>query len=116
MRTSFALAVLLATLLAALAVFAQAPMPRCTGVEPFTAKVGDEVTVTGENLDKANVAELRLNDGEAEVKVTITDQTATTIKFKIPGGVKPGRHALVTVSKRVPRDLEIVQPVKVNIE
>jgi hypothetical protein len=118
MRTSVVLAVLLATLIAALALHAQAPMPRCTTVDPATGKIGDEVTVTGENLDKANVAELRLapSTGGNEVKVVISEQTATTIKFKVPTAVKPGRHALVTVSKRIPRDLEIEQPVKLTIE
>ena len=117
MRTSVALTVLLATLIAALAL-AQAPMPRCTTVEPTTTKVGEEVTVTGENLDKANVAELRLAPvaGGNEIRVVISEQTTTTIKFKVPASVKPGRHALVTVSKRVPRDLEIEQPVKLTIE
>ena len=111
------MAVPLALLAAALA-WAQAPMPRCTAVEPATTKVGDQVTVTGENLDKANVAELRLAPaaGGAEVKVVMDEQTATTIKFKVPASVKPGRWALVTVSKRVPRDLEIEQPVKITIE
>lgn len=117
MRISVALTVLLATLIAALAL-AQAPMPRCTSVEPATTKAGDEVTVTGENLDKANVAELRLapSAGGNEIRVVISEQTATTLKFKVPASVKPGRHALVTVSKRVPRDLEIEQPVKITIE
>jgi hypothetical protein len=117
MRRSLVLAVLLASLVAALAL-AQAPMPRCTTVEPATTKVGEEVTVTGENLDKANVAELRLApaEGGAEVRVVIGEQTATTIKFKVPSTVKPGRWALVTVSKRVPRDLEIEQPVKITVE
>jgi len=117
MRTSVALAALLATLLAAVAL-AQAPMPRCTTVEPATTKVGDEVTVTGENLDKANVAELRLAPaaGGNEIRVVMSGQTTTTIKFKVPASVKPGRFALVTVSKRVPRDLEIEQPVKITVE
>jgi len=93
-------------------------MPRCTAVEPTTTKVGEEVTVTGENLDKANVAELRLAPvaGGNEIRVVISEQTTTAIKFKVPASVKPGRHALVTVSKRVPRDLEIEQPVKLTIE
>jgi len=117
MRMTLALAVLLMTLMAALAL-AQAPMPRCTSVEPTTTKVGEEVTVTGENLDKANVSELRLAPAEGgnEIRVVIGEQTATTIKFKVPASVKPGRHSLVTVSKRVPRDLEIEQPVKITIE
>jgi hypothetical protein len=54
--------------------------------------------------------------GGNEVRVVISEQTATAIKFKVPAAVKPGRHALVTVSKRVPRDLEIEQPVKITIE
>jgi hypothetical protein len=116
MRTSFVPLVLLALLMLAVTLSAQAPMPRVTAVDPVVAKVGDELTATGENLDKGNVHELRVTDGKADTRVAITDQTATTIKFKVPGGIKAGRYALVTVTKRIPSPLEIEQPVKFEVQ
>ena len=55
-----------------------------TTVEPGNGKVGDELVVTGENLAKPGVAKLYLTDGKNDTEVTVTEQAATTIKFKIP--------------------------------
>jgi len=116
MKPSVVWLALLAALVLALSVFGQAVMPRLTAVEPASAKAGDQMTVTGENLDKPNVAELRLTDGKNDIKLTVIEQTATAIKFRIPATCKPGRYALLTVTKRGPRDLEIEQPVKATVE
>jgi hypothetical protein len=94
----------------------QAAMPRITSVKPASGKVGTEITALGENLDKANVAELYLTDGTTDFKTAITSQTATAINFKIPSGVKAGRYGLVTLTKRIPQSLEVEQPVRVTIE
>jgi siroheme synthase (precorrin-2 oxidase/ferrochelatase) len=84
-------------------------------VEPPTGKSGDVVTVTGENLDKSNVAELYLTDGQHDIKAVMTQQTATSIKFKIPSSIKPGRLALMVLTKgKNPKLIE--EPVKVTIE
>jgi hypothetical protein len=91
-------------------------MPRIISVEPASGKAGDELIALGENLDKANVAELYLTDDTTDFKAAITEQTATAIKFKIPSEVKPGRYGLVTLTKRVPQSLEVVQPVKVTVQ
>lgn len=91
-------------------------MPRIALVEPTSGQVGAELTASGENLDQANVTELRLTDGTNDFKVPIISQTATAIKFKIPDKFKPGRYGLVTFSKRTPRSLKIEQPVKVTVE
>ena len=107
---------LVAVLLGSSLVFGQAAMPRIVSVEPASGQVGAELTASGENLDQTNVAELRLTNGTNDFKVPITNQTATAIKFKIPNEVKPGRYGLVTLSKRVPRPLEIEQPVKVTVK
>ena len=94
---------------------AQATFPRMTSVEPATAKAGVEVTVAGENLDKANIADVYLSDGEKDVKVELTGQTATSVKFKVPDAVKPGRFSLVVLTTTKPAKL-IDQPVRLTVE
>jgi hypothetical protein len=102
-------------LLAAGALYAQQAMPRMTAVDPDTGKAGDVLTVTGENLDKGQVAELYLTDGKKDTKVPMTEQGPTTIKFKIPDKATAGRFALmVLTSGKEPKLIE--QPVKVNVE
>ena len=117
MKTLYLL-VLVPVILVSSLVFGQESraMPRISSVEPTSGQVGAELTALGENLDQTNVAELRLTDDTNDFKVPITNQTTTAIKFKIPNEVKPGRYSLVTFSKRTPRSLEIVQPVKVTVD
>jgi uncharacterized protein YfaS (alpha-2-macroglobulin family) len=84
-------------------------------VEPGIGKVGDALVATGENLEKPNVADLFLTDGKIDVKVPVTEQAATSIKFKIPANAKPGRWALMILTGgKEPKLIE--QPVKVTIE
>ncbi len=95
--------------------WAQTPMPRMTAVEPTSGKVGDILTVTGENLEKAHVAEVFLTDGKNDLKVPVTEQAATTLKFRIPPTVKPGKWALMILTAgKDPKYIE--QPVKVTVE
>ncbi|MCZ2073882.1 MAG: hypothetical protein LC130_02620 [Bryobacterales bacterium] len=97
------------------ALFPQAAMPRMTSVEPANAKAGDTLSVAGENLEKANVAELYLTDGKNDLKVAVEEQTATGLKFKIPGSCKSGRFALMVLTGgKEPKLIE--QPVKVTVE
>jgi hypothetical protein len=111
--------VLAATLLFALAspapLHAQATMPRMNTVEPASGAIGDVLTVTGDNLDQDNVAALYLTDGKSDVKVAITEQTDTSIKFKIPPEARTGRFALMVLTRgKDPKLIE--EPVKVTIE
>ncbi|MDW8129118.1 MAG: IPT/TIG domain-containing protein [Bryobacterales bacterium] len=95
--------------------WAQTPMPRMVSVEPTSGKVGDVLTVTGENLEKAHVAEVFLTDGKNDLKVPVTEQAATTLKFRIPPNVKPGKWALMILTTgKDPKYIE--QPVKVTVE
>ena len=55
--------------------------------EPGNGKVGDVITVAGENLQKDSVAKVYLTDGKNDTEVQIVEQTATAIKFKIPAKV-----------------------------
>jgi hypothetical protein len=112
MKLSFAIALLAA---AALAAHAQTSMPRMATAEPQNGKIGEEIVVTGENLAKDSVAKVYLTDGTNDVLVDVTEQTATTLKFKIPTKAKAGRVALMVLTAgKEPKLIE--QPVKVTVE
>jgi hypothetical protein len=101
--------------LASFASYAQTAMPRMASVEPMNGKVGDVLVVTGENLTKDSVAKVFLTDGTIDTLVDVTEQNATTIKFKIPEKAKPGRLALMVLTAgKEPKLIE--QPVKVTID
>jgi hypothetical protein len=113
------LSLLVSLLLAAgFAAHAQPGNPRMTSVDPDSGKRGDLITITGENLGKNHVAKVYLTDGgdgKNDVEVQITEQTDTTIKFKIPAKSMGGRLALMILTTTTPQQL-IEQPVKVTIE
>jgi hypothetical protein len=89
--------------------------PRMRTVEPASGKVGDEITVSGENLDAKFVREVYLTIGNKDIKADITSQTADALKFKIPSTAKPGRYSLtVLTAEKVPKLIE--QPVKCTVE
>jgi hypothetical protein len=106
-------------LLAALALPAlpqsQAAMPMMSSVEPDSGKVGDVLVIQGTSLDRDNVAALYLTDGKNDIRVPIVEQTATSIKFRIPPEAKPGRQALMVLTRgREPRLIE--EPVKITVK
>lgn len=114
MKTSSVLFALLTACLLPAALFSQA-MPRMTAVEPATCKVGDILNVTGENLEKTNVEQVFLTDGKTDFKTQIMEQAATAVKIKVPDNAKPGRFALMILTRgKEPKLIE--QPVKVTIE
>jgi hypothetical protein len=94
---------------------AQEVLPRITVVDPTEGKIGDLVTVTGENIGKDHIAELYFTDGKNDFKCKIMEQADTTLKTAIPAGVKPGiRYRLMVLTKgKEPRLIE--QPVRVEI-
>lgn len=94
---------------------AQEVMPRFTSVEPTSGKAGAVLTITGENLGKALINELYLTTGKVDIKVPMDEQADTSIKFKIPAGVKPGSYKLMILTKgKEPKLIE--QPVRVEVE
>ena len=99
MKLSFVALLLVA---ASVAIYAQAASPLITGVDPPNGKRGDVITVTGQNLQKENVAKLYLTDGVSEkndIQVEITAQAPTEIKFKIPAKAAMGRMALMILTR-----------------
>jgi len=98
---------------AAVALYALQALPRCTSLDPDTAKVGDIVSVKGENLDKKSAGQLFLTDGNKDTKVVITEQTDAEIKFKVPQ-IKPGRYHLSILTSNGASIID--QPVVLTIE
>ena len=111
MKLSFVLLLIAVT---GLVVRAQEAMPRMTSVEPFSGKVGDVVTIAGENLDKANVTKVFLVNDKDDFPCEITEQSATAIKVKIPAKATGRMAFMIRTGGKEPKD--IVQPVKVTVE
>jgi hypothetical protein len=102
---------------ASFAAYGQSASPRMVSVDPANGKVGDVIAVTGENLGKAQIAKVYLTDGgdgKGDLEVQISEQTDTTLKFKIPAKAT-GRMALLILTATKPAQL-IEQPVKVAID
>ena len=108
---------LLVSLVLVPALFARDPQatPLMRVVEPATAKAGDEIAVTGDNLGKDLVAEVYLTDRTNKTKVTLTEQTETSIKFKVPASVKAGKYWLMVLAN-MSEPLLIEEPVRLMIE
>ncbi|MBY0375912.1 MAG: IPT/TIG domain-containing protein [Bryobacteraceae bacterium] len=87
---------------------------RINSVDPLTAKSGDTITASGENLDKAHVRDLYLTDGKNDIKLVILEQSATTLKFKVPAAAKGRLALMITTAGNNPQMIE--QPVKLTIE
>jgi hypothetical protein len=114
MRISAIAVPLLLTCLLPTAVQSQS-LPMMRSIEPAAGKGGDVLVIEGANLGQESVAALYVTDGQTDLKVTIVEQTATSIKFRIPVEAKPGRFALVVLTKDKPPRL-IEEPVKITVE
>jgi hypothetical protein len=112
MKLSFVALLLLG---ASVAAYAQQASPRMISAQPQNGKTGDVIAITGENLQKDLVAKVYLTDGKNDIVVEVTEQTATSLKFKIPAKVEAGRLALMVLTAgKEPKLIE--QPVKVTID
>jgi hypothetical protein len=113
MKLSFVSTLLLA---AGLTAWAQEGLPRMLSVDPPSGKKGDTIVVSGENLDKAKVDKVFLTDGKNDTPVEVTEQTDTSIKFKIPDKAATGGRLAVMILTSGKDAKYIEQPVKVMIE
>ena len=84
-----------------------------TAVAPIQAKAGDTVTARGNGIAKSDVDIFYLTDGKLEWRCEVVDQTATSITFKVPHEITPGRWAVMihTVGKNQMIEL----PVKLTV-
>ena len=88
-------------------------LPKCSAVDPDTAKTGDMVNITCANVNKTTVADLYLTDGKDDTKIAVMDRTEDKIKFQVPK-MKPGRYhvAFLTANKAS----MVEQPVVLTVE
>jgi hypothetical protein len=89
-------------------------MPMMRTVEPYNAKVGIEVVVSGDNLGKEFVAEVYLGAGGKNTKVEVTSQSEKELKFKVPT-VKPGPYRILVLTKGAEPTM-IEEPVRLLVE
>ena len=90
------------------------PTPLIRTADPAMARTGDVVTVTGENLEKDLVLEVYLTDRTQNTKVSILEQSRTSIKFKVPP-VKPGKYWLMVLAN--PTDPVLIEePCRITVE
>ena len=85
--------------------------PQVNGVDPASGKVNDTVTMSGDNLGKANVSAVYLSDDKNDYKATIVEQADNKIQMKVPQ-VKPGPY---NISIQV-GDKLFIKPVKFTVE
>ena len=111
MKLSFVVSILVA---ASFAAYAQQAMPRMTSVDPMSGKKGDVIAITGENLQKELVAKVFLTDGKNDIQVEVTEQTNTSIKFKIQAKATGRMTLMVLTSGKEAKYIE--QPVKVSVD
>jgi hypothetical protein len=102
-------------LLAAVVVFAQLVVaqarPHVTAADPQAGKVGDNVTLTGENLGKEGVSAVFLSDDTTDHKAVIVDQAANKIVMKVPQ-LKAGTYNVgIQVGEQI-----FVLPLRFNVQ
>lgn len=111
MKLSFIACLLMA---AGLAAYAQPMSPSAATAEPANGKSGDVITITGTNLGKDLVAKVYLTDDKNDLLAEVTEQTGTTIKFKIPAKATGRLSIMFLTAEKEPK--LIVQPVKVTVD
>ena len=94
---------------------ASAAAPRLSSVEPNAGKPGDELLISGQNLDSSNVTKLFLTAGGKDHEVKIKEQTSDSIRFTIPEKVEVGSYNLmIQTGGATPTLME--QPVRCTVE
>ncbi len=111
MKLSLIASILVAVCLAA---YAQSGSPSASTVDPSNGKRGDVITLKGANLGKDPVAKVYLTDDKTDLQAEVTEQTATTIKFKIPAKATGKLSVMFLTAEKEPK--YIVQPVKVTVD
>jgi hypothetical protein len=87
--------------------------PRCSAVDPDTAKSGDTVNATCDGAGATAGAELYLTDGKEDTKVAVMEKSADKIKFQVPR-IKAGRYHLAFMTANKASIIE--QPVVLTVE
>jgi IPT/TIG domain len=83
---------------------------KVTAVDPTSGKVNDDVTLTGENLDKDSVAAVFLSDDKDDFKATLVEQTADKIVMKVPQTKAGDYNVSIQVKDRI-----LILPLKFSV-
>ncbi|MGO9011492.1 MAG: hypothetical protein ACLQPN_15430 [Bryobacteraceae bacterium] len=96
----------------------QQATPTITSSGTSSAKKGEVLSFSGENLQRELVAKVLLTDGKNDFPVEVVEQTSTTVKFKIPDGVTAGRLALMvlTTGKAGPQEYIFLPRFKIAVD
>ena len=97
------------------AALAYAAAPRLISVAPDAGKPGDELVVSGQNLDSSNVTKLFLTAGGKDHQVKIKEQTSDSIRFTIPEKIEFGSYNLMILTGGATPTL-YEQPVRCTVE
>jgi hypothetical protein len=84
--------------MASLAAYGQQATPRMTSTDTPNGKKGDVIAFSGAGLQRTLLAGVYLTDGEHDFQVVVAEQTPTTVKFRIPESVPPGRFAFMALT------------------
>jgi len=93
---------------------AQAAAPRLNPMDHDFGLPGDELVVTGENLDSRSVTKLFLTVGGKDHEVDIKEQADESIRFAIPAKIELGRYNLM-VQTGGPNPTLLEQPVSCQV-
>ena|SRR5581483_7986706 len=85
--------------------------PKITAIDPPAGKVGDTLTITGENLGKDTVAGVMLSDEEKDYPSEVVNQTADKIVIKVPQVKAGGYNVSVKIGNNV-----YIQPVRFTVQ
>ena len=91
------------------------PTPLIRAVDPEGGKCGAELIATGDYLGKTVVKSLYLTLGQATFQVEILKQADTSITFKVPDRVKPGRMGLMVLTTGLDPEY-IDEPASITVE
>jgi hypothetical protein len=91
------------------------PTPMVRTVAPSPAKAGVEVVATGQFLAKEFVTSVYLTQGDNTFPAKMESQTDTSIKFRVPSDLKPGKFGVMVLTNEIqPRYID--EPVFIVIE
>jgi hypothetical protein len=91
-------------------------VPLMRMVDPMTVKAGDTTVITGDNLDKARVANVFVSlDGKKNIKIEVIEQTKESMKIKVPADLQPGRYRIIVLTTDVEPTF-IEEPVRLVVE
>jgi len=85
--------------------------PKLTGVEPAAGKVGDSLTITGENLGKDSVNGVLLSDEDKDYPAEVVEESADKIVMKVPKVKAGGYNISIKVGNNI-----YIQPVRFTVQ